>query len=126
VVFLLLRLRYFAGFGSQTLSALHVMLGVYCWIHQRPVSIAPRTSSTPTVSKHLSRPSYTLLTLCRRQQQCPCSLTFVDITYKVTLKGKAQQEKVILNNMNGYIKPGTFVAIMGPSGQYQHSTEQSE
>lgn len=45
------------------------------------------------------------------------SLTFVDITYKVTLKAKTQQEKVILNNMNGYVKPGTFVAIMGPSGQ---------
>lgn len=54
------------------------------------------------------------------------SLTFVDITYKVTLKAKAQQEKIILNNMNGYIKPGTFVAIMGPSGRYHRSTAPSE
>lgn len=43
------------------------------------------------------------------------SLTFVDLQYTVKLKGKS--EKSILANMNGYIKPGTFVAIMGPSGE---------
>lgn len=45
------------------------------------------------------------------------SLAFTNITYKITVgRGKHATEKTILNDMSGYVKPGTFVAIMGPTG----------
>lgn len=28
----------------------------------------------------------------------------------------AHQDKVVLKNLNGYVKPGQFLAIIGPSG----------
>ena len=47
----------------------------------------------------------------------PVSLTFIDLNYSINLKkGKAVSQKVVISNANGYIKAGTFVAIMGPSG----------
>ncbi|GJP76866.1 hypothetical protein CLOP_g7316 [Closterium sp. NIES-67] len=47
----------------------------------------------------------------------PVSLAFKGVTYTVTLgRGKAKTQKLILDNLTGYVKAGTFLAIMGPSG----------
>ena len=47
----------------------------------------------------------------------PVSLAFMHLSYKVTVgKGKNAKEKVILNDLSGYVRSGSFVAIMGPSG----------
>lgn len=45
------------------------------------------------------------------------TLTFNNITYAVKeKKNKVWTEKVILNQVSGYAKPGQILAIMGPSG----------
>ncbi|CAI6001320.1 unnamed protein product, partial [Closterium sp. NIES-64] len=47
----------------------------------------------------------------------PVSLAFKNVTYTVTLgRGKAKTNKLILDNLTGYVKAGSFLAIMGPSG----------
>ena len=47
----------------------------------------------------------------------PVSLAFLDLNYAVTTgRGKAKKEKTIIDNMSGYVRQGSFVAIMGPSG----------
>ena len=48
----------------------------------------------------------------------PVSLAFTHISFKVTIgKGKRAKDKTILNDVSGYVRPGSFVAIMGPSGE---------
>ena len=48
----------------------------------------------------------------------PVSLAFMHLSYKVTIgKGKKAKEKIILNDLSGYVRSGSFVAIMGPSGE---------
>jgi len=55
----------------------------------------------------------------------PIDLTWDDITIQATIKKinieggkkkKIQEKKIILNNVSGTVKHGTFTAIMGPSG----------
>lgn len=46
------------------------------------------------------------------------SIAFTNLSYKVTVgKGKSAKDKIILNDLSGYVKAGSFVAIMGPSGE---------
>eukprot|EP00271_Cylindrocystis_brebissonii_P011691 TRINITY_DN29600_c0_g1_i1.p1 TRINITY_DN29600_c0_g1~~TRINITY_DN29600_c0_g1_i1.p1 ORF type:complete len:676 (+),score=133.03 TRINITY_DN29600_c0_g1_i1:262-2289(+) len=45
----------------------------------------------------------------------PVSLAFIDINYTLHGRGGAPEKKII-ENASGYVKAGTFVAIMGPSG----------
>ena len=48
----------------------------------------------------------------------PVSLAFLDLNYAVTTgRGKAKKEKTIIDNVSGYVRQGSFVAIMGPSGR---------
>lgn len=42
------------------------------------------------------------------------SLTFETISYSVKV-GK-NEEKLLLDNISGYVKPNTFMALMGASG----------
>lgn len=47
------------------------------------------------------------------------NLTFKDISYDIKIKNnrlKEQENKIILNNVNGQFKSGEITAIMGPSG----------
>ena len=47
----------------------------------------------------------------------PVSLAFLDLNYAVIVgRGKARSEKTVIDNVSGYVKRGSFVAIMGPSG----------
>ena len=47
----------------------------------------------------------------------PVSLAFIDLNYEITVgRGKAKSEKTVIDNVSGYVKQGSFVAIMGPSG----------
>eukprot|EP00850_Spirogloea_muscicola_P024387 SM000731S21910 [mRNA] locus=s731:11:2329:- [translate_table: standard] len=45
------------------------------------------------------------------------SLAFQDLQYSVQVgRGRARRDKVVIADASGYIRPGTFVAIMGPTG----------
>lgn len=45
------------------------------------------------------------------------SLAFVDVSYTIAVgKGKHRKQKVIIENASGYVRPGSLVAIMGPTG----------
>ncbi|EAL62752.1 ABC transporter G family protein [Dictyostelium discoideum AX4] len=47
-----------------------------------------------------------------------CYLTFKNLTYKVLIKKKNHQKvsRTLLHDINGYVKPGSMVALIGSSG----------
>ena len=47
------------------------------------------------------------------EEVLPVTFAFNSITYSVPAKGES---KKLLNNVSGIVKPGTVLAIMGPSG----------
>lgn len=47
----------------------------------------------------------------------PVSIAWQNIKYTVKVgKGKQQQDKVLLNGINGVCRPGTLIALMGATG----------
>ena len=50
-------------------------------------------------------------------QAAPVTLEWIDLTYTVQVgKGKAAALKTILHSVSGRVRPGSLLAVMGPTG----------
>jgi ABC-type multidrug transport system fused ATPase/permease subunit len=61
--------------------------------------------------QNISRPQSAELT-----EKPPITLSWENLTYTIGAGTKKSPEKVILDNVEGWIRPGEVVAIMGSSG----------
>ncbi|KAG9444392.1 hypothetical protein H6P81_015732 [Aristolochia fimbriata] len=52
----------------------------------------------------------------RNEPRYPICLKFVDVTYKVGLKGRKAGDKQVLKGVTGSVHPGEVLALLGPSG----------
>lgn len=46
----------------------------------------------------------------------PVEITWKSLTSSITVGRRKKKTRVLLNNVNGYVRPGQLLAIMGPSG----------
>ena len=112
-------------FEVQAIGFAHLGSACACYSPARHLDIS--VANTCTYCRYR-----TLTTMCSSFLQSaaatsgkfiPVSLAFTHIRFKVTTgKGKRTKDKMILNDLSGYVRPGSFVAIMGPSGKsYENS-----